>query len=262
MLVAVDKFTKWVEAAPVTTQDSTVAINFIKSIVFCFGVLHSVITDNGTNFTSKEFKNYCESMGIKLKFASVAHPKTNVQVEKANSLICNGIKKRLLAPLEKAKHAWVDELPSVLWSLRTTPNVAIQETPFFLVHGAEVMVPVEITHEAPRIAAYDKTTSTDALQDDIDALDEARDVALARATQYQQSLRNYHITRVRPRSFVVGDLILRLKQDGHGKLESPWVGPYIVIEVIPGGAYRLQDKKTGKDESNPWNAEQLRCFYA
>jgi hypothetical protein len=140
------------------------------------------------NFTSKEFKNYCESMGIKLKFASVAHPKKNGQVEKANSLICNGIKKRLLALLEKAKHAWVDELPSVLWSLRTTPNAATQETPFFPVHGAEVVLPVEITHEAPRIVAYDETTSTEALQDDVDALDEAREVALARATQYQQSL--------------------------------------------------------------------------
>jgi hypothetical protein len=77
-------------------------------------VPHSIITDNGTNFTLKEFKSYSESMGIKLKFASVAHPKTNRQVEKANNLICNRIKKRLLAPLEKVKHAWVDELPSVL----------------------------------------------------------------------------------------------------------------------------------------------------
>jgi hypothetical protein len=110
--------------------------------------------------------------------------------------------------------------------------------------------------------AYDETTSTEALQEDVDALDEARDVALARATQYQQNLRNYHSSRVRPRSFVVGDLVLRLKQDGHGKLESPWVGPYIVTEVITGGAYRLQDKKTGKYETNPWNAEQLRRFYA
>jgi hypothetical protein len=101
------------------------------------------------------------------------------------------------------------------------------------------VLPVEITHEAPRIAAYDKTTSTEALQDDVDALDEARDVALARAMQYQQSLRNYHSSRVRPQSFMVGDLVLRLKQDGHGKLESPWVGPYIVTEVISGGAYRL-----------------------
>jgi transposase InsO family protein len=117
MLVAVDKFTKWVEAASVTTQDSKAAINFIKSIVFRFGVQHSIITNNGTNFTSKEFKDYCEGLGIILKFASVAHPKTNGQVKKANGLICNGIKKRLLAPLEKAKHAWVDELPSVLWSL-------------------------------------------------------------------------------------------------------------------------------------------------
>jgi penicillin V acylase-like amidase (Ntn superfamily) len=77
MLVAVDKFTKWVEAAPITTQDSTAAINFIKSIIFRFGVPHSIITDNEMNFTSKEFKNYCESMVMKFKFTSVAHPKTN-----------------------------------------------------------------------------------------------------------------------------------------------------------------------------------------
>jgi hypothetical protein len=74
MLVAVDKFTKWIEATPVTTQDSIAAINFIKSIVFCSRVPHNIITDNGTNFTSKEFKNYCESMGITLNFSSVAHP--------------------------------------------------------------------------------------------------------------------------------------------------------------------------------------------
>jgi hypothetical protein len=114
MLVAVDKFTKWVEAAPVMTQDSTAAISFIKSIVFHFGVPYSIITDNGTNFTSKEFKSYCEGLGIKLKFASVAHLKTNGQVKKGNGQICSGIKKRLLAPLEKAKSAWVEELPSII----------------------------------------------------------------------------------------------------------------------------------------------------
>jgi hypothetical protein len=188
MLVAVDKFTKWVEATPVTTQDSTAAINFIKSIVFHFGVPYSIIMDNRTNFTLKEFKSYYKGLGIKLKFASVAHPKSNGQVEKANGLICSGIKKRLLTPLEKAKSTWVDELPSVLWSLRTTPNVATQETPFFLVRGAEAMLSVEVTHEAPRVTTYDETTSKEALQDDVNALDEARDKALERATQYQQSL--------------------------------------------------------------------------
>jgi transposase-like protein len=50
MLVAVDKFTKWIDATLVTTQDSTAAINFIKSIVFCFGVPHSIIIDNVDKF--------------------------------------------------------------------------------------------------------------------------------------------------------------------------------------------------------------------
>jgi hypothetical protein len=73
----------------------------------------------------------------------------------------------------------------MLWSLRTTPNATTQETPFFLVHGAEAVLPVKITHEAPRITGYDETTSNEALQDNVEALDEARDVALERSTQYQ-----------------------------------------------------------------------------
>jgi hypothetical protein len=120
-------------------------------------------------------------------------------------------KKEVISAPGKSQTRLVDELPSILWSLKTTPNAATQETPFFLVHGAEAVLPVEITHEAPRIAAYNETTSTEALQDDVDTLDKARDVALARATQYHQSLRNYHSSRVRPRSFVVGDLVLPLK---------------------------------------------------
>jgi hypothetical protein len=138
-------------------------VNIIKSIVFCFGVPHSIITDNNTNFTSKEFKDYYEGLGIELNFASIAHRKTNVQVKKSNSLIYNGIKKRLLAPLDKTQTRLVDELSSVLWSLRTTPNAAIQEIPFFLVHGAEVVLLVKITHEAPRISTYDEAAATEAL---------------------------------------------------------------------------------------------------
>ena len=55
LLVAVDKFTKWIEAMPVTKQSGHSAVKFFESIVYRFGVPHSIITDNGTNFTSKEF---------------------------------------------------------------------------------------------------------------------------------------------------------------------------------------------------------------
>jgi transposase InsO family protein len=192
LLVAVDKFTKWIEAKPITSPDGASVVSFIKGIVFRFGVPHSIVTDNGSNFTSKEFKAYCNEVGIKLHFASVAHPQTNGQVEKANDIICSGIKKRLLTPLEKALHTWPEELPSVLWSIRTTPNTATQETPFFLVHGAEAVLPVEIERNSPRVTEYDEEASRRALEDDVDALDEARDEVLSRVAKYQQDLKNYH----------------------------------------------------------------------
>lgn len=107
----------------------------------------------------------------------------------------------------------------MLWSLRTTPNAATQETPFFLVHGAEAVLPIEIEHNSPRVVEYDEEASQKVLEDDVDAIDEARDMVLSRVSAYQQNLKNYHSRRLRPRSFEVGDLVLRLKQDGHEKLE-------------------------------------------
>jgi hypothetical protein len=97
-----------------------------------------------------------------------------------------------------------------------------------------------------------------ALEDAQDLLDEARDIALAHTSVYQQSL---HSNRVRGWSFEPRDLVLRLKQTSTKKLESPWDVPYLIKEVIPGGAYRLRDFKTGADEKNPWNTAQLRRFH-
>jgi transposase InsO family protein len=188
LLVVVDKFTKWIEAIPVTNQTAATAIKFFHGITCHFGIPCSIITDNGSNFVSDEFHQFCGRLGIKLSFASVSHPQANGQVEKINGLICDGIKKRLT----KAAVAWVEELPSVLWSLRTTPNRSTQYTPFFLVHGAEAVLPADVRFEAPRVVAYNKSASVQALQDVVDLVDEARDFSLARRAVYQQVIRNYH----------------------------------------------------------------------
>jgi transposase InsO family protein len=256
----VDKFSKWIEAVPVTNQEATTAVKFFESIVYRYGVPNSIITDNGTNFTSSEFQEFAKELGIKIKYASVAHPKSNGQVKKANGLVCVGLKKRLLRPLKCAAGAWVKELPSVLWSLRTTPNSSTGYTLFFLLFGAEAVLPTDVRC-APRVFAYVKEDVEKALADAQDLLDEARDVALARSAVYHQSLRNYHSRRVRGRSFEPGNLMLRLKKTSTSKLEPPWEGPYLVHEVILGGAYRLRNPKTGADIENPWNAVHLIRFY-
>ena len=155
-------------------------VNFFKMIMSRFGIPHSIITDNGSNFTSREFMKFCEDRGIDVSFASVAHPQTNGQVQKANGLVCDGIKKRLMTPLLRAAGHWVEELPSVLWSLLTTPKASTQYTPFFLVYGAKVVLPSEVRYEAPRVVAYTEARSNARMEDSMDLLDEARDIAAAR----------------------------------------------------------------------------------
>jgi hypothetical protein len=104
------------------------------------------------------------------------------------------------------------------------------------------------------VVAYVEEDTQKAPEDALDLLDKARDIALACSAVYEQSLHNYHSRRVRGRSFESSNLVLRLKQTSMSKLESPWENPYLIHEVIPGGAYRLRNPKTGVDEKNPWNA--------
>src|SRR4051812_19342974 len=131
LLVAIDKFTKRIEARPIKKLDGPTAVQFIAYIVCRYGVPNSIITDNGTNFAKGVLARYASEYSIRLDVASIAHPQSNGQVERANSLILSGIRPRLVEPLERAPGAWIEELPAVLWILRTMPNRSTGFTPFF-----------------------------------------------------------------------------------------------------------------------------------
>ena len=74
MLVTVDKFTKWIEALPITVIKSEQAMLFFTDIVHHFGVLNSIITDNGTQFTRKKFLRCYDEYHIRVNWAAIAHP--------------------------------------------------------------------------------------------------------------------------------------------------------------------------------------------
>ena len=122
LLVAVDKFTKWVEAKPIAKCDGATSTRFLKELIYHYGYPHSIITDNGTNFAVGEMAEFCRDRGIRLDVASVAHPESNGQAERAKQSVLAGLKPRLQVPLERSPGCWIDELPSVLWGIRTTPN--------------------------------------------------------------------------------------------------------------------------------------------
>jgi hypothetical protein len=77
-------------------------------------------------------------------WAALAHLQTNGQVECANDLILQGLKPRIFEKLNKSGWKWIQELPSVIWSLRTTPSRATRFTLFFLIYGAEAVLPMDL----------------------------------------------------------------------------------------------------------------------
>jgi hypothetical protein len=98
----------------------------------------------------------------------------------------SGIKPRLVRSLNQSDMHWVEELDSVLWGLRTTPNRTTGYTPFFMVYSAEAVLPCDIIHDSPRVRMYEEKEAELDRQDNLDALEEEHDVAKARSAFYQQ----------------------------------------------------------------------------
>jgi transposase InsO family protein len=92
LIVAIDTFTKWVEAEPIRRITKEKTVKFLHGIVMRFGVPIRLISDNGTQFISKKFENFCVTYRIKHPQSSVNHPMTNGNVERPNGIILQGIK--------------------------------------------------------------------------------------------------------------------------------------------------------------------------
>src|SRR3954469_8504911 len=119
-----------------------------------------------------------------------------------------------------------------------------------MVYGAEAVLPHDLKFGAPRISGYEEEEA-----------EEARDTTIASSEGYQDKLHTYQSSRLRTRTFNKGDLVLRLIQEKVHKRSPQWEGPFIVSEVIGGGAYRLKNSKTEEDVGNPWNVANLHMFY-
>jgi transposase InsO family protein len=226
-------------------------------------VPNRIITDNGSQFTSRLFWEYCASFGIKICFASIAYPTSNGQAERANAEVLKGLKTRSFnAKLKACGKKWLDNLQSILWSIRITATKPTGETPFFLVYGAEAVLPTDVKFRSPRVLVFNEIHQEDLIKDHLLHLEEARCQAALHATRYQQGLCHYHSRHVRARALEVGDLVLRriLSREGLHKLSPMWEGPFKVTHIARPGSARLETTE-GVSVGNPWNIAHLRKFY-
>ena len=262
IIVAVDYFTKWAEAKPLATITEQKIRNFVWQAIICrFGIPRALVSDNRKQFDNAKFIDFYAELGIKNYYSSPAHPQSNGQAE----VTIRTLKVALKTKLEDLKGKWVEYIPEVLWAYRTTQKSATWETPFVLAFGTEAVAPVEVELKSPRVELATVEHNDEALRLNLDLLDEKREQVLRRTEDYQRKTTRYYNQKVKPRSYMPGDLVLKKlllarKNPAHGKLGPNWEGPYIISRVVRPGNYELQTEE-GKILQHAWNAEHLKRFY-
>jgi len=181
VLMAVDYFTKWVEAEALANIRDVDVKRFVwRNIAMRFRVLKSLMSDNGLQFDSRAFREFCSSLGITNQYLTLTYPQSNGQAKATNKAIVSGLKKRL----EGAKGKSAEELPNVLWTYQTTPRRSTGETPFSLTYGAKAVILAEINLCSVRVSGFNLTKNSELMLKQLNLLEEHRESVTIRLAEY------------------------------------------------------------------------------
>ncbi|GKC28374.1 reverse transcriptase domain-containing protein [Tanacetum coccineum] len=233
LIVAIDYFTKWIEVKPVEAITVAQIKKFVwDNIVFRFGLPGEIISDNRKQFRDNPFKDWCEKLCIRQYFASVKHSQANGLVKRENMSLGEGIKAR--------------------------------ETPFSLTYGTQAVILVEIGMPTLRTAKVDMIKNVEALEINLDLLEERREQAAIQEAKSKAKMEKYYNAGVRNTSFRPGDLVYQKNETSHakdgGKLGPKWEGPYKVTEALGKGAHKLKERN-GNILPRRWNVCNLKKCY-
>ena len=189
LVVGIDYFTKWVEVEALATITKKNIQSFVWRNIICrYEIPRVLVFNNGKQFDSNAFSDFCSELGIKNHYSSPAHPQANGQVEVTNRSLLKIIKTQL----ERAKGIWPDELPSVLWAYRTTARSPTGEMPFRLAYRTNAVIPAEIGLTSYRVDSYSEKKNEEELRLQLDLVGEVRTATEQRLAWYQNLMAKHY----------------------------------------------------------------------
>jgi hypothetical protein len=212
VLLAIDYFTKWVEAIPLNKVTSKNMVEFVKEhIIYIFGIAQKITTDQGTQFTSSEFREFAESMGIKLLNYSPYYSQANGQAEASNKIMIKIIQKKI----DQKPKRWHSVLNEALWAYRMAPHGATKTSPYELVYGHHAVLPWEMQSDSRRVVLKKDLSSKDysgLMMDELEDLHMIRLRALENIEKNKMRVAKYYNKKVKVKQFAEGEMsILPLK---------------------------------------------------
>ncbi|KAM1889938.1 hypothetical protein ACFX13_047874 [Malus domestica] len=240
--------------------------NFVEeNIVTRFGVPETIITDNGTIFTSDRFKDYTANLKIRLEQSTPYYPQANGQVEASNKVLIGILEKMIKERLG----IWHLRINEALWAYRTSLRTATGTTPYALTYRHDAILPVELSINSLRTIEKSSLFSAEysqAMRQELEDLEEARLDAYNLLMAQKKIVERAYNQRVRQKTFDEGELVWQIilpvgiKDPRLGKWSPNWEGPFVIHKVLGNGVYHLRDQ-TGIVHKLPINGRFLKKYY-
>ena len=226
-LVIIDKFSKWVEVVPMRNNTAnTVARVLANQIIPLWGAPMQIESDQGTNFTGQVTKDLCKMLNIKQKFHVPYRPQSSGMVERVNRTIKEGIAKQMA----QHQNRWTEALPTVLTVLRATPSKATEVSPYELMTGRVMRLPID-----PEVTPADLGPLVVAKQHVVlKQVQERLKVLQTQAALKQQQADLHNDAQFNPTSettFSAGDLVMVRVFVKQNTFSPRWHGPYEVKAI-------------------------------
>ncbi|XP_060190399.1 uncharacterized protein LOC132619548 [Lycium barbarum] len=242
VLLAIDKvWNGYIQT--ITDRSGTSMLGAVDDRLFSQGIAF----DNGLPFIGFKVTKFLVDLNIKRITSSPYYPSANSQAESTNKTIIQNLKMKL----EDAKCVWPSKLLEVLWAYRTTAKYSTKKTPFSLVYGVEVLIPVKFGIPSSRYIRAKEQSNSDAMLVKLDLLEEHIDLTYIQMMALKQRMERYYNRHTNLLHFKLGELVHHkvthnTKDASAGKLGSNWECPYKVTGVAGKGSYQLKEEDGNK----------------
>ncbi|KII63584.1 Retrovirus-related Pol polyprotein [Thelohanellus kitauei] len=226
IMVCVDHYSKWIEAAAIPDISAETAARVLfTQVVSRFGVPKTILTDQGTAFESKLFTHLCQHLGIEKLRSTAYHPETNGLVERSNK----SIKELLRIAVQKDPSDWDMNLDTCLFALRTACNASTGLPPSKIVFGSETQLPKNLSIQDTKMFSAESNhhVYVQKLERVMKSTFQLVDQNLVKSANKQKKSFDNKIYETK---YVKGDYVLVKYQQGN-KLSQKFEGPFEITGV-------------------------------
>lgn len=244
ILVICDYATRYPEAFPLRSITTPKVISALVQLFSRVGFPKEILTDQGTNFTSRLMQQLHQQLGIKALRTTPYHPQTDGLVERFNHTLKNMLRK-FVSDTGKDWDKW---LPFLLFAYREVPQASTGFSPFELVYGWQVQGPLDLlkkSWERPAEASSEVGIVQYVLRMR-DRLDQYREEAAENLRQAQKAQKLWYDQYARHREYQPGQKVLLLLPTSTSKLLAKWQGPYVITRKMGPVTYEVHHPDKGK----------------